>query len=132
MRLCANALMQLVIPAALNDPDSTNELLVPGGRLYEQREACIREIEKIDGLSCVKNDAAFYIFPKLDVEKFNITNDEKFALDYLHSKNVLVIPGKGFSWKKPDHFRVVMLPEAEVLAKAMRDLGDFLKDYKQK
>ena len=131
MRLCANALMQLVIPAALNDPESTREMIVPGGRLYEQREACCRELDKIEGISYVKNSAAFYLFPKLDVKKFNITDDQQFAMDYLHSKHVMIIPGRGFSWKDPDHFRIVMLPEAEQLAKAMRDLGDFLKDYRQ-
>lgn len=131
MRLCANALMQLVIPAALNDPESTRAMMVPGGRLYEQREACCRELNKIEGISYVKNSAAFYIFPKLDIKRFNITDDQQFAMDYLHSKHVMIIPGRGFSWKEPDHFRIVMLPEAEQLAKAMRDLGDFLKDYRQ-
>ncbi len=131
MRLCANALMQLVIPAALNDPESTRAMIVPGGRLYEQREATCRELAKIDGISFVKNSAAFYLFPKIDVKKFNITDDQQFAMDYLHSKNVMIIPGRGFSWKEPDHFRIVMLPEPEQIAKAMRDLGDFLKDYRQ-
>ncbi len=131
MRLCANALMQLVIPAALNDPQSTREMIVPGGRLYEQREATCRELEKIEGISFVKNSAAFYIFPKIDVKKFNITDDQQFAMDYLHAKNVMIIPGRGFSWDKPDHFRIVMLPEPEKIAKAMSDLGDFLKDYRQ-
>ncbi len=131
MRLCANALMQLVIPAALNDPESTREMIVPGGRLYEQREATCRELAKIDGISFVKNSAAFYLFPKIDVKKFNITDDQQFAMDYLHSKNVMIIPGRGFSWTEPDHFRIVMLPEPEQIAKAMRDLGDFLKDYRQ-
>ncbi len=130
MRLCANALMQLVIPAALNDPDSTKAMLVPGGRLYEQREACCRELAKIPGVSFVKNKAAFYIFPKLD-SRFNITDDQQFAMDYLHSKNVMIIPGRGFNWPTPDHFRIVMLPEPEQMAKAMRDLGDFLADYRQ-
>lgn len=131
MRLCANALTQLVIPAALADPESTNEMMVPGGRLYEQREACCRELAKIDGVSFVKNSAAFYIFPKLDIKKFNITDDQQFAMDYLHEKHVMIIPGRGFNWKEPDHFRVVMLPEAEQIAKAMRDLGDFLSTYHQ-
>lgn len=131
MRLCANALMQLVIPAALDDPESTRAMIVPGGRLYEQREACCRELDKIEGITYVKNSAAFYIFPKLDVKRFNITDDQQFAMDYLHSKHVMIIPGRGFSWSEPDHFRIVMLPEAKAIAKAMRDLGDFLKDYKQ-
>lgn len=132
MRLCANALMQLVIPAALADPESTKAMIVPGGRLYEQREACCRELDKIDGISYVKNHAAFYIFPKLDVEKFNITDDQQFAMDFLHAKHVMIIPGRGFNWKEPDHFRIVMLPKAEDMARAMRDLGDFLSDYRQK
>ncbi|MBQ6066769.1 MAG: pyridoxal phosphate-dependent aminotransferase [Clostridia bacterium] len=131
MRLCANALMQLVIPAALDDPESTRAMIVPGGRLYEQREACCRELDKIEGITYVKNSAAFYIFPKLDVKRFNITDDQQFAMDYLHAKHVMIIPGRGFSWDAPDHFRIVMLPEAEQIAKAMRDLGDFLKDYRQ-
>lgn len=131
MRLCANALTQLVIPAALADPDSTRAMIEPGGRLYEQREATCRELDKIEGLTYVKNSAAFYLFPKLDIKKFNITDDQQFAMDYLHSKNVMVIPGRGFSWNRPDHFRVVMLPEPEVLAKAMRDLGEFLASYWQ-
>ncbi|MBQ9879322.1 MAG: aminotransferase class I/II-fold pyridoxal phosphate-dependent enzyme [Clostridia bacterium] len=131
MRLCANALMQLVIPAALGDPQSTAAMIVPGGRLYEQREACYNELIKIPGVTCVKNDAAFYIFPKLDVEKFNIHDDQQFAMDFLHAKHVMIIPGRGFSWTKPDHFRIVMLPEPERIAKAMRDLGDFLADYRQ-
>lgn len=130
MRLCANALMQLVIPAALDDPESTRAMLVPGGRLYEQREACCRELAKIPGVSFVKNKAAFYIFPKLD-SRFNITDDQQFAMDYLHSKHVMIIPGRGFNWPTPDHFRIVMLPEPEQMAKAMRDLGDFLADYRQ-
>ena len=132
MRLCANALMQLVIPAALADPKSTKAMIVPGGRLYEQREACCRELDKIDGISYVKNHAAFYIFPKLDIEKFNITDDQQFAMDFLHAKHVMIIPGRGFNWKEPDHFRIVMLPKAEDMARAMRDLGDFLSDYRQK
>lgn len=131
MRLCANALMQLVIPAALADPESTKEMIVPGGRLYEQREACCRELDKIEGISYVKNYAAFYIFPKLDINKFNITDDQQFAMDFLHAKHVMIIPGRGFSWKDPDHFRIVMLPKAEDMARAMRDLGDFLSDYHQ-
>lgn len=131
MRLCANALMQLVIPAALNDPESTKAMLVPGGRLYEQREATCRELDKIEGISYVKNKAAFYLFPKLDIEKFGITNDKQFAMDYLHAKHVMIIPGSGFNWKQPDHFRIVMLPQPDQLAKAMSDLGDFLSTYRQ-
>ena len=131
MRLCSNALTQLVIPAALEDSASTNAMLVPGGRLYEQREATMREIEKIDGLTCVKNHGAFYVFPKLDKKKFNITSDKKFALDLLHEKHIFIVPSSGFDWDGNDHFRIVMLPEPEQMGKAMRDLGDFLSTYWQ-
>ena len=131
MRLCSNALTQLVIPAALDDFESTRALMIPGGRLYEQREATMRELAKIEGISCVKNSAAFYVFPKLDIKKFNITNDKKFAFDLLHEKQIFIVPGSGFDWQTPDHFRIVMLPEPEQMAKAVRDIGDFLKDYRQ-
>ena len=131
MRLCSNALMQLVIPAALADNESTQEMLVPGGRLYEQREACCKALDNIEGITYVKNHAAFYLFPKLDVERFNITSDKQFAFDYLHEKHVMIIPGSGFNWAKPDHFRIVMLPEPAQITKAMNDLGDFLSTYRQ-
>ena len=131
LRLCANTLPQLVIPAAIADMETPRSMVAPGGRIYEQREATCSELEKIDGITFVKNSAAFYLFPKLDIKKFNITDDQQFAMDYLHSKNVMIIPGRGFSWDKPDHFRIVMLPEPEKIARAMRDLGDFLKDYRQ-
>ena len=132
LRLCANTLAQLVIPAALDDMATPASMVAPGGRIFEQREACTRELAKIDGLTFVKNDAAFYLFPKLDVKKFNITNDKVFARDLLHATNILLVPGSGFDWAQPDHFRIVMLPEAEVLADAMKRMGEFLDGYKQK
>ncbi len=132
MRLCSNALAQLAVPAAMADNASTQAMLVPGGRLYDQREATCGVLEQIDGISFVKNRAAFYLFPKLDKEKFNIRDDRQFALDLLHAKNLLIIPSSGFGWQGNDHFRIVMLPEKEILKKAMEDLGDFLSDYKQK
>ena len=131
MRLCSNALTQLVIPAALDDFESTKAMVSPGGRLYEQREATMRELEKIEGISCVKNKAAFYVFPKLDIKKFNITDDKKFAFDLLHEKHIFIVPGSGFDFPTPDHFRIVMLPEPDELAKAVADIGDFLKGYRQ-
>ena len=131
MRLCANTLAQIVIPAALNDMETPNSMVRPGGRIYEQREATVRELEKIDGISFVKNSAAFYIFPKLDVKKFNITNDKQFARDLLYATNILLVPGSGFDWKEPDHFRIVMLPEADVLTDAVKRMGNFLDGYKQ-
>lgn len=131
MRLCGNALTQLVIPAALEDEASTQAMLVPGGRLYEQRKACVEAIEQFPWLSVVPNAAAFYIFPKIDLDRCPITDDKKFAMDLLHATNILLVPGSGFDWPQPDHFRVVMLPDAPILAKAMTDLGQFLETYRQ-
>ncbi|MCQ2445198.1 MAG: aminotransferase class I/II-fold pyridoxal phosphate-dependent enzyme, partial [Mailhella sp.] len=96
MRLCGNALTQLVIPAALADDASTKAMYAPGGRLYEQSKATMDGIAKIDGLTCVPNKAAFYVFPKLDVKKFNITNDKKFCMDLLHAKHIMMVAGSGF------------------------------------
>ena len=107
-------------------------MVAPGGRIYEQREATCSVLEQIDGISFVKNKAAFYLFPKLDIKKFNITDDKKFAWDLLHATNILLIPGSGFDWKEPDHFRIVMLPEVEELRAAMMRMGEFLDGYKQK
>ena len=132
MRLCANALAQLVIPAALADNETPNAMIRPGGRLYEQRKATLEVLDQIDGISYVKNRAAFYLFPKLDVKKFGITDDRIFAGDLLRAANLLIVPGSGFDWAEPDHFRIVMLPEAEELRAAMMRMGKFLDGYHQK
>lgn len=132
LRLCANTLGQIVIPAALDDMETPMSMVCPGGRIYEQREATIRELEKIDGLSFVKNNSAFYIFPKMDADKFHITDDKQFASDLLHETNILLVPGSGFDWQRPDHFRLVMLPQAEVLSDAMKRMGEFLDGYDQR
>lgn len=132
MRLCSNALGQLVIPAALQDMETPASMVRPGGRLYQQRAATLSALDQIDGISYVKNDAAFYLFPKLDVKKFGITDDRKFAADLLRAANILIVPGSGFDWKEPDHFRIVMLPEAEILHSAMLRMGAFLDGYYQK
>jgi alanine-synthesizing transaminase len=129
--LCGNALTQLVIPAALADEQSTKDLISPGGRIYEQREATTKALDQIEGITYVKNSAAFYIFPKIDTKKFNITNDRKFVLDLLENKHILLVAGSGFDWPEPDHFRIVMLPEPKVLSYAMQELGDFLSTYRQ-
>lgn len=132
MRLCANTLGQMVIPAALEDMETPAAMVRPGGRIYEQRKATIEELKKIDGLSFVKNSGAFYIFPKLDIRKFQITDDKKFARDLLYATNILLVPGRGFDWNAPDHFRIVMLPDKEVLSDAVRKIGSFLDGYNQK
>ena len=132
MRLCGNALTQLVIPAALVDSESTHAMLVPGGRLYEQREATTSVLREIEGVTFLPNRAAFYLFPGLDREMHDFTDGYDFAMKYLHEKNVLVIPGEGFDWHEDLRFRIVMLPQPEVLRKAMLDLKDFLADHRRK
>lgn len=131
MRLCSNVPGQSIIQTALGGYQSVNEYIVPGGRIYEQREFIYKALNDIPGISCVKPKAAFYVFPKIDTKKFNITDDNQFALDYLRSKRVLVVPGSGFNWAEPDHFRIVYLPRVEVLKKATDKLGEFLETYHQ-
>ncbi|MDD3797452.1 MAG: aminotransferase class I/II-fold pyridoxal phosphate-dependent enzyme, partial [Lachnospiraceae bacterium] len=132
MRLCSNVPAQSLIPAALGCLEDTKKMLVPGGRVYEQREYIYEAINQIPGLSVVKPNAAFYMFPKIDSERFHITDDEKFVLDFLREKKILLTHGGGFHWTSPDHFRIVYLPCVEDLKKAAEALGDFLKGYRQK
>lgn len=131
MRLCSNVPSQHIIKLALENHDKPDPLLLPGGRIYEQRECIYDLLNSIDGISAVKPKAAFYIFPKIDAKKFNITNDEQFVLDFLRSKKILLVHGGGFHWEQPDHFRIVYLPEKSELEYSMKELADFLKDYKQ-
>ena len=131
MRLCSNVPAQSIVQTALWGYQSVKNYIVPGGRVYEQREYVYKALNDIPGITAVKPKAAFYIFPKIDVKKFNITNDEKFALDLLRDKKLLLINGRGFNWSEPDHFRVVYLPRVEVLEDAMGKLKDFLSYYKQ-
>lgn len=132
MRLCSNVPAQSIIQTALGGYQSVEEYLVPGGRIYEQRECIYKMLNDIPGITAKKPKAAFYIFPKLDVEKFHIQNDEQFALDLLREKRILIVQGSGFNWKEPDHFRVVYLPRVADLERATRKLGDFLAGYQQK
>ena len=131
MRLCSNVPAQSIVQTALWGHQSVNDYIVPGGRIYEQRDCVYKGLNEIDGITAVKPKAAFYIFPKIDIERFGITDDEQFALDLLHEKRVLIVPGKGFNWGKPDHFRVVYLPRRRVLRECMEDIADFLSTYRQ-
>lgn len=131
MRLCSNVPAQSVIELALNSIEETKKLLVPGGRIYEQREFIYQSLRDIPGITAVKPKAAFYIFPKIDTKKFNMKDDEKFVLDFLKEKKILLTHGGGFHWEKPDHFRLVYLPEIEKLKIATASLRDFLFDYMQ-
>ncbi len=131
MRLCSNVPAQSIVQTALGGYQSVKNYLVPGGRVYEQRNYVYEALNDIPGITAVKPKAGFYIFPKLDIKKFNITNDEQFALDLLKQKHVLIVQGSGFNWKEPDHFRIVYLPRVEVLKEAMGKLEDFLQTYRQ-
>ena len=131
MRLCSNVPGQSIIQTALGGHQSVEDYIMPGGRIYEQREFVYKALTDIPGISAVKPKAAFYIFPKIDTKKFNIVNDEQFVLDLLREKKVLLIHGGGFNWKQPDHFRVVYLPRIEVLKKATTGMAQFLSTYHQ-
>ena len=131
MRLCSNALAQYTIQTALGGYQSINEYIVPGGRLREQRDLTYKMLNDIPGLSCVKPKGAFYAFPKVDVERFNIKDDMMFIRDLLLAKKVLLVQGTGFNWPHPDHFRLVFLPPKEDLKKAINRIGSFLADYRQ-
>ncbi len=132
MRLCSNVPAQSIVQTALGGYQSSDELILPGGRLFEQRDYVYNAVMDIPGLSVVKPKAAFYMFPKIDAKKFNITNDEKFALDFLREKHVLIVHGRGFNYKTPDHFRIVYLPEIAILERAMGELKSFLSSYRQR
>ncbi|WP_288272016.1 aminotransferase class I/II-fold pyridoxal phosphate-dependent enzyme [uncultured Bifidobacterium sp.] len=131
MRICSNVPAQSIIQTALGGHQSVNDYIVPGGRIYEQREYIYQALNSIPGVSAVKPKAAFYIFPKLDVKRFGIKNDEKFALDLLREQKLLIVQGSGFNWQHPDHFRVVYLPRIEVLKDATSKLETFLSTYHQ-
>ena len=131
MRLCSNVPGQSMIQTAIGGIQTSDEYLKPGGRIYEQRECIYNALKDIPGVSVVKPKAAFYIFPKIDTEKFNIKDDEQFALDFLKDKKILVTHGRGFHWEQPDHFRMVYLAETDQLEYACSELADFLRYYHQ-
>lgn len=131
MRLCANVPGQNIIEKAIKDNKSTKSLLKRGGRLYEQREYIYNSLKKIPGITVVKPKAAFYIFPRIDTKRFNIIDDEQFALDFLKSKHILFIHGTGFNWDNVDHFRLVYLADTKKLKYAVDGLDDFLAKYRQ-
>lgn len=132
MRLCSNVPAQSVIEAALEMEEETKQLMIPGGRIYEQRKYTYQALNEIPGISVIKPKAAFYMFPKINTSKFNIYDDEKFVLDFLKDKKILLTHGGGFHWEKPDHFRVVYLPELSQLKVACDKLADFMSYYIQK
>lgn len=131
MRLCANVPAQHAIQTALGGYQSINELIEPGGRLYEQRELAYRELNAIPGLSCVKPQGALYLFVKVDAEKIPVFNDEKMALDLLLQQKVLIVQGSGFNMPDTQHFRLVFLPHVDELQDAIQRIGEFFRNYSQ-
>ena len=131
MRLCANVPCQHAVQTALGGYQSINELVVPGGRLYEQMDLAHKLVNEIDGLSCMRPKGAMYLFPKIDRKKIRIKDDELFVLDFLRQHKVLLVHGRAFNWPEPDHFRIVFLPHKEQLAAAIGKLGQFLPGYSQ-
>lgn len=131
MRLCANVPAQYAIQTALGGYQSIKDFLLPGGRLREQRDAAVELINRIPGLSVVKPRGALYCFPKIDIARFNITDDEQFIMDLLRARHILLVHGTGFNWKEPDHFRVVFLPDVETIKSAMGKMARFFETYRQ-
>ncbi|MFJ7621048.1 pyridoxal phosphate-dependent aminotransferase [Rhodococcus erythropolis] len=131
MRMCANVPAQHAIQTALGGRQSIEDLLLPQGRLTAQRDLAHSTLNSIDGISCQQADGALYLFPKLDVDKFGIVDDERFVLDLLESEKILVSHGRAFNWIEPDHFRLVTLPNTDDLSTALERLGNFLSSYSQ-
>lgn len=131
MRLCPNVPAQSAIQVALGGYQSINELILPGGRLLEQRDTVVWELEKIPGVSVVKPKGGLYAFPRLDPEVYPIKDDQQLVLDLLLQEKILLTQGTGFNWPNPDHLRIVMLPWARDLSDAIQRLGNFLSSYEQ-
>jgi alanine-synthesizing transaminase len=132
MRLCANVPGQFAIQTSLGGYQSINDLVGPHGRLTRQRDTAWEMITQIPGVTCVKPQAALYLFPKLDLNMYPIQNDQQFILEMLEEVKVLVVQGSGFNWQQPDHFRVVFLPNTDDLADAMGRIARFLDGYRRK
>jgi alanine-synthesizing transaminase len=131
MRLCANMPSQFGIQTALGGYQSVKDLILPGGRLREQRDTSVELANKIPGLSVVQPKGALYCFPKIDIKRFNISDDEKFVMDLLREQHLLLVHGTGFNWKDPDHLRIVFLSDKDTLSDAMRRLAAFMEHYRQ-
>jgi alanine-synthesizing transaminase len=131
MRLCANVPSQHAIQTSLGGYQSIDDLVAPGGRIYDQRNIAYEALNSIPGISCTKPMGALYCFPKIDIKKFNIHNDERMVLDLLEQQKILVVHGTAFNWAQPDHFRVVFLPRPEDLSLALDKMGQFFSSYKQ-
>jgi alanine-synthesizing transaminase len=126
MRMCSNVPAQHAIQTALGGYQSIGEYIGPGGRFYEQSKLAWKLLNEIEGVTCVEPQGALYCFPKLDTEMFGIDDDEKFVIELLRAKKILVTHGTGFNWFEPDHFRLVTLPDVDLLADGIGRIADFL------
>lgn len=131
MRLCANVPAQMAVQTALGGYQSINELIVPGGRLRDQRDVAWEMLTQMEGVTCVKPRGAIYLFPRLDPKRYNIVSDDQLILDLLLQEKVLLVKGSGFNISDMNHFRIVFLPRADMLAEAMQRLERFLTHYRQ-
>lgn len=131
MRLCSNVLAQQVIQTSLGGQQSIDSMLLPGGRIYEQRNYIHKAINEIPGLSAVKPNAGLYLFPKIDTDMYRIDNDEEFVLNFLKQEKVLLTHGRGFNMNTADHFRIVYLPRVDELAELQEKMARFLSQYKR-
>jgi alanine-synthesizing transaminase len=129
MRLCANVPAQYAIQAALGSRQGVRDLVLPGGRLHDQRERAWKLLSDLPGVSCVKPMGALYVFPRLDPTVYPIHDDEKLVLDLLLQEHLLVVQGTGFNWPRPDHVRIVTLPHVDDLEAAIGRFGRFLDGY---
>ena len=132
MRLCANVPGQFAIQTALGGYQSINDLVAPQGRLTRQRDLAHKLLTEIPGVTCVKPKSALYMFPRLDPKIYPIENDQQFAYDLLAEERVLIVQGTGFNWPKPDHFRVVFLPNVDDLEVAFGRIVHFLDGYRRR
>ncbi|MFX4288258.1 pyridoxal phosphate-dependent aminotransferase [Janibacter sp. G349] len=130
MRMCANVPAQHAIQTALGGYQSINELIVPGGRYHDQIKLASRLLNEIPGVSCVEPRGALYCFPRLDPEVYPIEDDEAFVIDLLRAKKILVTHGTGFNWPDTDHFRLVTLPDEDVLTEAIGRIAEHLESIR--
>ena len=130
MRLCANVPAQHAVQVALGGRQSIKELILPGGRLLEQRDTALAALAEIPGVTCTVPQGALYVFPRLDPERYPIHDDQRFVLELLRTQHVLVVQGTGFNWPHTDHLRIVTLPRSDDLKDAIGRIGEFLSGYR--
>ncbi len=132
MRLCSNTPGQLAIQTALGGYQSIDDLVMPGGRLCRQRDLAHKLLTEIPGVTCVKPKAALYMFPRLDPKMYPIDDDQQFAYQLLAEQKVLIVQGTGFNWARPDHLRIVFLPNSDDLTDAIGRIAKFLEHYRKR